>query len=144
MSNSLRFCSVLVLLCVLCVIGCGKKVWPEPDDSQEKFTVSIKNYQIINDDCLDIFVEIQGRQSNVAGMSLELEASDEPCPTCPFQATTTTFIESGSPLVKHEQGRMVIRHCGIDPEKHYRARLRAKNIYSIIRDVTSNVILIEK
>lgn len=144
MSNISRLFPVFVLLCCLCVTGCGKKVWPEPDDSQEKFTVSIKDYQIVNDDCLDIYVEIEGRQSNVASMTLEFDASDDPCSTCPFQANTTTFIEPGSPLVRQEQGQMIIRRCEIDPDKHYRARLRAKNIYSIIRDVTSNVILIEK
>ncbi|MFN2342706.1 MAG: hypothetical protein ABR542_05060, partial [Desulfonatronovibrio sp.] len=133
MSNILRFFPVFVLLCVLCVAGCGKKVWPEPDDSQEKFTVSIKDYQIINDDCLNVYVEIQGAQKNIAGMTLELEASDDPCPTCPFQANTTTFIEPGSSMLRHEQGQMIIRNCGIDPDKHYRARLKAKNIYSIIR-----------
>lgn len=144
MSNISRLFPVFVLVCFLCVMGCGKKVWPEPDDSQEKFNVSIKDYQVIDNDCLDFFVEIQGSQTNVAGMTLELEVSDDPCPTCPFQANITTFIEPGSPLVRQEQGQRIIRHCGIDPDKHYRARLRAKNIYSIIRDVTSNVILIEK
>lgn len=137
------FKKTLILLLILGVAGCGKKVWPEPDASGEKFTISITSHQM-QASCLEIKARIEGNHLNLSTITLELEASQEPCPTCPFLVSESVVLQPGSREVERLENSLTITHCGLNPDKYYRARLRAGNIYSIIREETSGVVVISK
>ena len=135
------FYRLLILLLIVGPAGCGLKVWPEPDADQEKFGISVTDQQI-ELGCLEIHAVISGNYRNLNRITLELEISEEPCPTCPFLATESISLEPGSPEVTLTENRLNITRCGLDPDKYYRARIRASNVYSIIRDVRSGVVII--
>ncbi len=134
---------LLILILISGIAGCGKKVWPEPDASREKFSISISHQQML-DDCLQIHADISGNYRNLDRIILELEVSEKPCPTCPFIVSISIFMEPGSPEVTLRESRLTIVQCGLNPDKYYRARIRAGNVYSVIRDVTSSVVIISK
>ena len=128
----------LVLLLIFS-IGCGKKVWPEPDAEEEKFSLHIEDV-VLEDTCLYLTAEIRGNQRNLAGLILELEKSEIPCPGCPFLVTESFDPDLDSPEVHLQDGRVTIAYCLIDPMKYYRARLTGRNVFTEIQDVRSNVI----
>ncbi|WP_051617214.1 hypothetical protein [Desulfonatronovibrio hydrogenovorans] len=132
---------LMILAVALGTMGCGKKVWPEPDADQEKFNLAIIDYKA-DSTCLEITAQLTGNHRNLARVVLELEASDVPCPTCPFLITDSVYLEPGSPAMDRSENRVNITHCGLDPDKHYRARLRAGNVYPAIRETLSGVITI--
>jgi hypothetical protein len=134
---------MLILIFIFNVSGCGKKVWPEPDASLEKFSISITHQQM-QADCLEIHAEVSGNHRNLASIVLELEISEEPCPACPFIVSTSIPMDPGSPEAVLLQNQLSIVHCGLDPDKYYRARLRAGNVHPVIRDVMSGVVIIEQ
>jgi hypothetical protein len=137
------FKGMLILIFIFNIAGCGKKVWPEPDASLEKFTISITHQQM-QADCLNILAEISGNHRNLATIILELEISEEPCPTCPFIVSTSIPVDPGSPEAVLLGNQLTIVNCGLDPDKYYRARLKAGNVYPVIRDVMSGVVVIEQ
>jgi len=137
------FKGMLILIFIFNIAGCGKKVWPEPDASLEKFSISITHQQM-QADCLKIQAEISGNHRNLATIVLELEISEEPCPTCPFIVSTPILMDPGSPEAVLLENQLTIVHCGLDPDKYYRARLRAGNVHRVIRDVMSGVVIIEQ
>ena len=134
---------LLILLLIFGFAGCGIKVWPEPDASHEKFSISVPHHRM-PDDCLEIHVEISGNYRNLGRVILELEVSEEPCPTCPFLVTDSIYLEPGSPELTLVENRLIIVRCGLDPDKYYRARIIAGNVYPIIRDVKSGVVIISR
>lgn len=135
------FKCMLILFFIFNIAGCGKKVWPEPDASREKFSISITHQQM-RADCLEINAEISGNHHNLASIVLELEISEEPCPTCPFIVSNSIPVDPGSPEAVLMENQLTIVYCGLDPDKYYRARLRAGNVYPVIRDVMSGVAII--
>jgi hypothetical protein len=136
------FKTILVLMLGLALLGCGKKVWPEPDADGEKFAISITSHEM-QADCLELTAEISGNYKNLSTITLELEASEEPCPACPFLVTDSVVLPPGSPEIKRLENMLTITYCGLDPGRYYRARLKARNIYSIIREETSRVVIIQ-
>lgn len=134
---------ILVLFLALALTGCGKKVWPEPDVDQEKFSLSILEHEVFNG-CINILVNVAGNYRNVARLTIELEESDEPCPACPFLPTASFPREPGSAGMTRANGQIRLTHCGLDQDKYYRFRIRASNIYSIIRDERSEVIAVSR
>ncbi len=128
----------LVLLLIL-GIGCGKKVWPEPDAEEEKFSLHIEEV-VLEDKCLYLTAEIRGNQRNLAGLVLELEKSEIPCPGCPFLVSESFAPALDSPEVHLQDCRIKIVYCFIDSRKYYRIRLTGRNVFPEIQDVRSNVI----
>lgn len=134
---------LLIVLLLLGIIGCGKKEWPEPDASREKFSISLTSAKL-EDNCLIIRSEISGNRQNIGSIILELEISDDPCPACPFLVTDSVFLEPDSRAVTIEEKNLTIVHCGLDQNKYYRARLKTDNVYPMIRQVTSGVMNISQ
>ncbi|WP_052507045.1 hypothetical protein [Desulfonatronovibrio magnus] len=133
------FTLILFTFCLLAAVtGCGKKEWPEPDDSAEKFTISISNHEFSHG-CLNIQALIDGNIRNLSLILLEIEGSDEPCPACPFLVTDTFAFQRDSKGLTMDGSKVSIRQCGLNPDLYYRARLRAVNIYPMIRDTVSSV-----
>ena len=138
-----RLCVLLMLMLLLGTAACGKKVWPEPDESGEKFEITIAESEMRNG-CLDIKARISGNYRNLGRVILELEVSPEPCPTCPFLVTETAVFPPGSPGMTRDRDLLAITHCGLDQDKHYRFRIKASNVYSAIRDVRSRVVTVPR
>jgi len=137
----MRICTCICIclaILLLAAAGCGKKVWPEPDADEEKFSIHIKEVRLA-DQCLYLEAGIQGNYRNLAGLVLQVEKSHVPCPACPFLASSSVDLDFNSPEVLRRQDRISAVYCGIDPEHYYRVRLKGRNVYPDIRDVHSAV-----
>ena len=134
---------LLILMLVFALFGCGKKVWPEPDASREQFKLSIIHHEI-QDDCLTLDILVSGNHSNLGRITLELEASDQPCPACPFLVSESVSFDPHSRAVTRRENELTITLCGLDPDMYYRARIRAGNVYSMIRDAVTGVVVLSK
>ncbi len=136
--NMKHWMYVLLAVLLLVTAGCGKKVWPEPDAQEEKFALQIENSEIDNS-CLEIQAVISGNYRNLAGLVLELEEADEPCPGCPLRVDQTVNFGMNSPHVERQDERIQISYCGVDPKKYIRFRLVGSNVYSQISEAQSEV-----
>ena len=127
----------LVMLLVLGV-GCGKKVWPEPEADDERFEIKIEQARL-EGECLHIQARLKGNYQNLAEVTLEVEESVVPCPGCPFMATSSEVLPPGAQEVHMEGDLLQVSLCGFDPEKYNRVRLTGVNVYRDLGDVHSNV-----
>lgn len=138
-----RVLPAVLLVFLLFTGGCGKKVWPEPDASAEEFTLTISQYQF-EANCLIIQGGIEGKAENLAGIILELEETSSPCPACPFKLSSSAEYDPGTPGYSRDRDSFTLRYCGLSREKYYRARLRGKNVYSVIKDTRSRVKILDR
>ena len=131
--------SLLALLVVLCLAGCGKKDWPTAQDREDVFTWESISAER-ESGCLNISARLGGAVHNLAAVVLELEGSPAACPECPFQPESRTFLDLRSPQIKQEGDRLWISHCGLEADRTYRFRLRGKNRINGLEDSLSKVI----
>ena len=133
----------LLLLCLVMIIGCGKKVWPEPDVSEEKFALEIKEAKLV-DQCLQLKIYIKGNDANLSRLTLELEqvGPQGDCPACPFQVHQKVFFNVNAPQIMRKGHELYIRYCQIKKNTAYRVRIKGKNIYPILPEVVSNIVYV--
>lgn len=138
--NSTMRSALLPVLALLAVfwLGCGKKEWPSPVLEQDRFA-----WQEVSGrregGCLDVRAVLAGAADNLESVVLELEASREPCPGCPFQSTQKIRLTPSSERVELEGNTLLIRYCGLQESMRYRWRLTAANVYDALGTVTSSV-----
>ena len=139
MSTPLRTSLMALSLCLaLLLAGCGKKSWPSPRAEEDRFTISQLTAER-QGNCLNMQLRLSGNHQNLRGLVLELEGREEPCPGCPFTPTDTIRLSLSSPTVSRDGPRFSITWCGLQPERTYRWRLSAVNVYPSIPDERSNV-----
>ncbi|MHC1701415.1 MAG: hypothetical protein AB9900_10605 [Humidesulfovibrio sp.] len=136
--------AALVLLAVLCVAACGKREWPIPVASEDKFrwrSVEIQRAQ----GCLILNCELSGNWRNVDTVKVLLEpVGDGPgdgCASCPFTPRTTLSFDPGSAGLRRDMNRIAITACELDPQKTYRVQLVGFNAFARIAPVASELVL---
>lgn len=134
--------AMLALTLAAFSLGCGKKSWPEPQATGERF--DFKNVQgVIKKGCLSVRAGIGGKGENLAKIVLELAetgtAAD--CPTCPFTPTQRIEFPLTADGLKYTDKRLLVEHCGLNPDGMYRWRLVGYNAYPGIRPIVSAVIM---
>ena len=137
------FClAVLPGLLLLGLTACGKKSWPEPNASQERFDFKDESAQIAHN-CLEIKTKISGNKDNISKIILELTETDTAtdCPTCPFHPELRVEFPLSDPQLKIGRKSISLRYCNIESGVSYRWRLVGYSSYPGLGAVASRVIM---
>lgn len=139
-----RFTVMLIAMLCLGLVSCGKRDWPTPQLSEDRFrlrSVTVQRGQ----DCLIVDCELAGAWANLDSVRLHIEAiGSEPgdgCPTCPFVPRISRFYGPGAPEMRRDMNRLIITACGLDPKKTYRLQLVASNVYPALDLVVSDLVI---
>ncbi|MGE4298565.1 MAG: hypothetical protein AB7E47_11095 [Desulfovibrionaceae bacterium] len=126
-----RLCGAAILAAIVFVVlvvlmGCGKKEWPRPAETEEGFRFTSVT-GLLQDSCLTVKAEIAGNWRNMDSVSLELaDAAD--CPECPFKAAQTiTLSRTETPELFAAGPRISLAYCELPPGEPVRWRLSATN-----------------
>ncbi len=122
--------------------GCGKKSWPEPNASQERYDFKSESAQIRHN-CLNIKAKISGNKDNISKIILEITETDTPtdCPTCPFHPEMRVEFPLSDPQLQINKGTLTLQYCSLEADASYRWRLVGYNSYPGLGAVTSRVIM---
>lgn len=141
-SRLLRFacCAVLLVL----VAACGKRDWPAPKASEDRFRWREVTAQRTRD-CVIVNCELAGAWQNVESVRLMLEPiGTEPgdgCATCPFTPRIVRLYSLNAAEVRLDMNRLVITACGLEPGKTYRVQVLLNNTYTTLQPVISKVLV---
>ncbi|MFO7716972.1 MAG: lipoprotein [Desulfohalobium sp.] len=139
-SVNFRGALLLIILAVLMLSGCGRKVWPQPQADQDTFAWEQVN-GTSEEGCLRITGQLSGQSANLASVTIELEPNpiSEACQSCPFQPSVSRTVDMGSPQLTQTQDTVTLRVCDLEPGQTYRWRLQGNNIYSALSPAASDV-----
>ena len=135
---------LLLVLLALGLVSCGKREWPAPQLSEDRFRLRSMTVQR-GGNCLIVDCELTGAWANLDSVRLHLEAiGTEPgdgCPTCPFVPRISRFYGPGAPEMRRDMNRLIITVCDLDPKKTYRVQLVASNVYPALNLVMSDLVI---
>ena len=136
--------ALLLALLALGMVSCGKREWPAPQLSEDRFrlrSISVQRGQ----GCLIVDCELAGAWANLDSVRLHIEAiGDQPgdgCPTCPFVPRISRFFGPGAPEMRRDMNRLIITACDLDPKKTYRVQLVASNVFPALELVVSELVI---
>ena len=136
--------ALLLAVLVLGLASCGKREWPAPKLSEDRFRIRTVNIQRAQG-CLIVDCELAGAWANVDSVRLHIEAigtdPGDGCATCPFVPRISRFYGPGAPEMRQDMNRLIITACGLDPKKTYRLQLVASNVYPALELVTSELVV---
>lgn len=136
--------TLLTLLLVGLASSCGKREWPTPKLSEDRFRIRAVTVQRAQN-CLVVDCELAGAWANLESVRLLAEAiGTEPgdgCASCPFTPRISRLYGPGAPEMRQDLNRVVITACGLDPRKTYRLQLVATNVYPALGHVVSELVL---
>lgn len=134
-----------MMLCALLagVLSCGKREWPSPIASEDRFRIRAVTAQRAQD-CIVVDCELAGAWQNLNEVRLLIEAiGTEPgdgCPTCPFTPRIVRHFDLAAPAMRQDMNRVVITACGLDPKKTYRLQVVASNVFPALNLVMSDLV----
>jgi len=135
---------MLLIVLLAGVVSCGKREWPSPKLSEDRFRLRSVNVQRAQG-CLIVDCELAGAWQNLEGVRLLVESiGTEPgdgCATCPFTPRISRLYGPGSPEMRRDMNRLVITACDLDPKKTYRLQIIASNVYPALQHVTSELMI---
>lgn len=135
---------LLLVMLTFSLASCGKREWPAPKLSEDRFRIRTMNVQR-GPGCLIVDCELAGAWANLDSVRLHIEAiGTEPgdgCPTCPFVPRIARFYGPGAPEMRRDMNRLIITACDLDPKKTYRVQLVASNVYPALELVTSELVI---
>lgn len=136
--------ALLLALLALGMVSCGKREWPAPQLSEDRFRLRSMSVQR-GQGCLIVDCELAGAWINLDSVRLHIEAiGDQPgdgCPTCPFVPRISRFFGPGSPEMRRDMNRLIITACDLDPKKTYRVQLVASNVFPALELVVSELVI---
>ncbi|MDP3426163.1 MAG: hypothetical protein Q8S17_02130 [Humidesulfovibrio sp.] len=136
--------AVIALAALLCLGACGKREWPIPVSSQDKFRWRSVDIQR-NQGCIILNCELSGNWENVDTVKVLLESvgegPDDGCASCPFTPRRTIAFNSGDAAMRKDMNRIALTACGLDPGKTYRVQLIGFNAFARIAPVASELML---
>lgn len=134
----------LALAALLCVAACGKREWPTPVSSEDKFrwrSVEVQRSQ----GCVILNCEISGNWQNLDTVKVLLESvgngPDEGCASCPFTPRSTIVFNPGAAGMRRDMNRLALTVCDLDPGKTYRVQVVGFSIFPSISPVASELML---
>ncbi|WP_027179249.1 hypothetical protein [Maridesulfovibrio bastinii] len=131
----------MLMLC-LALSGCGVKIWPSPVKSEDIFKIASVN-GTRSGSCLTVTVKLSGAYQNLANISMQYQADGdgpgEGCPTCPFFPANRENYIPGSSNISSDGAILSFTECGLDPQKSYRWRIVASNVYDTLGLAISDV-----
>lgn len=143
-AHRLRLLSLcLLVLTAAGLIACGKREWPTPKLSEDRFRIRSVNVQRAQN-CLIVDCELAGAWQNLDSVRLLIESiGDGPgdgCLSCPFTPRLSRLFGPGAPEMKKNMNRVVITTCDLDPKKAYRLQVVASNVYPSLEHVASELV----
>ena len=142
--RSRAIAAVLLALLALGMVSCGKREWPAPQLSEDRFRLRSMSVQR-GQGCLIVDCELAGAWANLDSVRLQIEAiGDQPgdgCPTCPFVPRISRFFGPGAPEMRRDMNRLIITACDLDPKKTYRVQLVASNVFPALELVVSELVI---
>lgn len=138
-------CAALLLLIFgLSLFACGKREWPTPIASEDKFRW--RSAQAMRaQGCVILNLESSGAWQNIEALNVMLEpVGDGPgdgCLSCPFSPRTTRRFVQGSAGYRSEMNRIVLTVCDLDPKKTYRVQVVGFNIFPSLGTVLTDLML---
>lgn len=140
----LFICAAYMLAALLCLSACGKREWPIPVASEDKFrwrSVLVQR----NQGCIILNCELAGNWANVDTVKVLVESigdgPDDGCATCPFTPRKTLVFNPGAAGMRRDMNRMALTACDLDPQKTYRIQVIGFNSFARIPPVTSELVL---
>lgn len=135
--------AVVLMLCLVAV-GCGRKDWPQPVNTDDTFHWVRANASP-EQGCLRIEAELAGNLRNVDTIALELQTagSAEDCPTCPFNPNERTEFMPSNLGITSQNGAFSTSYCPERTSSAYRWRLVGINAHMSLEHALSTVRLVE-
>jgi hypothetical protein len=136
-------CSLFLTLALLAgLAACGKREWPTPKLSEDRFRIRSVHVQRAQN-CIIVDCELAGSWQNLSDVRLLIEAigteSGDGCAQCPFTPRIVRLFGPGAPNLRQDMNRVVITACDLDPKKTYRLQVVAGNIYPALEVVKSEL-----
>lgn len=120
------------LMIALLASGCalGKKEWPNPQQSEDAFTLEVLAAER-TEDCLLLKLAVSGAVERLYRASIEYEVvgdeEGEGCQGCPFVPRGAKHIARSSSEFDLKGHTLTINLCGLNPQKIYRFRVAGKS-----------------
>jgi len=144
LSKNLLHHAALAVLVVLALSACGKREWPIPVSSEDKFRWRSVEVQR-NQDCIILNCELAGNWTNIDTVKVLVEPvgndPDDGCASCPFTPRATLVFGPGAAGMRKDMNRIVITACGLNAAKTYRLQLIGFNAFTRIAPVASELVL---
>lgn len=123
---ALLFCALLGLsACAL-----GKKEWPAPQSSQDRFSLELVVGERQNE-CLHLEIVVSGAVDRLYRASIQYEtvgpADGEGCAGCPFVPREAIHFTRGQPSFALSGDSLKLDLCSLAPDKQYRFRVAGKS-----------------
>lgn len=121
--------------------ACGKKGAPLPQESDRYFAFQNISLQVNSVGALTVMGTVTGNIKNIQGITFEIEAFDETCPTCPFVPTQSVVLNARN--IINGNGDFSETVFPAQKADGYRWRLVGHNLYAGVPDVRSPVGMLE-
>lgn len=132
----LALLAAVCLLSLFLLAGCGKKGFPQPQDTSKSFTWKEVNAKAVGN-CLAFTGSFDGAFKNFDGIRLEIARLNGPedCPGCPFVPQEITEISVRDTGFDRKNGTIAFSYC---PQKAaaYRWRLAAISVFNRLPHAT--------
>ena len=144
MRNPTRLLTLLLLI-LFALAACGKREWPSPISSEDKFrwrTVQAMRSKA----CIILNMEAGGAWQNIDTVKVMLEPIGEGpgdgCEKCPFSPRLVRTFTPGDAAYRRDMNRIVLTICDLDPGKTYRVQVVGFNIFPSLDTVLSELMLV--
>lgn len=147
MSFPLRSVCLALAAMLLCSCAIGVKEWPKAQEQEDEFAWQglIATRQ---DSCLILDGMLSGNHANLSAIRLQLEAMGDGveegygCFDCPFTVRRTETVRRGDPKLSMQGAQFTMTVCGLEPERAYRFRVVADNVFTNLEPQATDVALI--
>jgi hypothetical protein len=134
----------LVLTALLLAVACGKRQWPIPVSSEDKFRWRSVEVQR-NQGCVILNCELSGNWQNLDTVKVLVESvgngPDDGCASCPFTPRSTLVFNPGAAGLRQDMNRIALTACDLDPKKTYRIQVVGFSVFPNILPVSSELVL---
>jgi hypothetical protein len=134
----------LLLLLLTGLVACGKREWPTPVASEDRFrwrSVQVMRSQA----CVIVNMEASGTWQNIGKVNVLLEpvgtGPDDGCASCPFSPRLIRSFSQGDAGYRRDMNRLVLTVCDLEPNKTYRLQVVGYNIFPTLGTVLSDLML---
>lgn len=136
--------AILLGLILIHCLACGKKEWPHPVIHQDSLSWKAIEAKV-QDNCLVIQARLIGQAENLSQVVLLLEATDQPCPKCPFKPNKKIPFTLPCTQIKLNGQILTLTYCDLDPEQApFRIQLLGLNSFSSLQPAYSRILELRK
>lgn len=144
MRNTFRLLTLMAIV-ALALSACGKREWPSPVSTEDKFRW--RSVQAMRSNaCIIVNMEAAGAWQNIDTVKVMLEpigtGPEDGCESCPFSPRLVRSFTPGDAAYRRDMNRIVLTVCDLDPQKTYRVQAVGFNIFPSLDTVLSDLMLV--